>query len=773
MSATQSLDVRPSPRILTVLGDIEFDPWQCIAELVDNAFDDFIEIQRAGTHWPDGFRVSVSLPAKGDPQGVVRVTDSGRGMSLDALNNAVRAGWSNNDRFSKLGLFGMGFNIATARLGRVARVFTARPEDKEWVGVELDLDKIGNDYLVPVLRRPKANAHEHGTEVVIERLDSERRDWLSRNARKLKDVLGDVYSYLLESKKFQLFVADVAVKPKRACIWDSSRFVVYGSGTAAEKVPAVIQIDHELPSVDACAACGNVQASGSSKACSECGGTKLVEQTRRVHGWVGIQRYNHKTDFGIDLLRNGRKIVRSDKRLFNWSDPEDPTAPPEVEYPIEVGDGRIVGQVHLDFVEVNYQKNAFAWDSRSWRGAATVIRGQGPLLPRRARSLNYPENDSPLGRLHRAYRRNDPGRRCLVPGNGLAAIHDQAYEWAKRFYDGEPDYQSDQKWWEAVLAHEQAQEAGAATVPITAAGPTSTLATLGLNPGAMSATPVSPATPAAKAPAPKPETEKERVDRLRAKAAPMPALSKELSIDGLGTVDVTALDVGAEPLTDSLGMQTPLWLFRDSAKKSTAFIATAHQVFRDFAVTPAMLLSLEVAHHLRERADSKMPYPQMLSALLASSFKDLRIDQASLSSSAKSLLDAIRNKMVDCVASNPDRAWQHLSSEEKSATESSMVMAGATKTLAEIQASGEFMLFVPATFLARAVDEWPEAFLDGKVFRSSYSTLQTMQSKQVSLGRIVSYLYDVAILDSASKQSPAAMTRAGLSLQLLRNEVGA
>src|SRR3954471_9404242 len=109
------IDIRPSPRILAVLGDIEFKEWQCVAELVDNAFDDFLEILRDGRPWPDGFAASVTVPTAATPpaESEVIVQDTGQGMDLETLNNAVRAGWSSNDRFSKLGLFGIGFNIAT------------------------------------------------------------------------------------------------------------------------------------------------------------------------------------------------------------------------------------------------------------------------------------------------------------------------------------------------------------------------------------------------------------------------------------------------------------------------------------------------------------------------------------------------------------------------------------------------------------------------------------------------------------------------------------
>lgn len=46
------VDITPSPRILRTLGEIPFQPWQCIAELVDNSIDAFNESDRKGSYWP-------------------------------------------------------------------------------------------------------------------------------------------------------------------------------------------------------------------------------------------------------------------------------------------------------------------------------------------------------------------------------------------------------------------------------------------------------------------------------------------------------------------------------------------------------------------------------------------------------------------------------------------------------------------------------------------------------------------------------------------------
>jgi hypothetical protein len=156
--------ITPSARILSVLGDIEFDEWQCVAEFVDNAFDDFSAIHRANLEWDEGFRVDIALPFIGSNEDdQISITDNGRGMTRSGLEQAVRAGWSGNDQYSKLGLFGMGFNIASARLGRKTTVLTTRAGDSSWSGVEIDLGLIQDDFEVPDFDVEKEEPHLHGT----------------------------------------------------------------------------------------------------------------------------------------------------------------------------------------------------------------------------------------------------------------------------------------------------------------------------------------------------------------------------------------------------------------------------------------------------------------------------------------------------------------------------------------------------------------------------------------------------------------------------------
>lgn len=42
----------------------------------------------------------------------IEITDNASGMSLEQIQDAVRAGYTSNDPVGTLGLFGMGFNVS-------------------------------------------------------------------------------------------------------------------------------------------------------------------------------------------------------------------------------------------------------------------------------------------------------------------------------------------------------------------------------------------------------------------------------------------------------------------------------------------------------------------------------------------------------------------------------------------------------------------------------------------------------------------------------------
>ncbi|MEU5356045.1 ATP-binding protein [Streptomyces albidoflavus] len=788
------MKITPSARVLRMLGEIEFDEWQCIAELIDNAFDDFTEIHRSGTPWAGGYRVSVELPDSA--QGQLVITDTGRGMTYDRLERAVRAGWSGNDMHDKLGLFGMGFNVSTARLGKRTRVLTTRQGDTEWIGVEIDLDRIGDDFEAEDITEPKADPNEHGTRIVISRLHPTRARWLQKNGAALRNILGQVYSWIFLNRPFELWVGGFQVKPVRHCRWGDDRSVLYNN---KERIPAYIEIDEKLENGLACGDCGQWQLTDRD-ACEDCGSDRLTVRERRVHGWLGIQRYMHKHDYGIDFLRNGRKILRWDKQLFTWRNPDGAVGNEEPEYPVDLAHqgGRIIGEIHLDHVPVTYQKDAFEYGDRSWRSAVEIVRGVAPLLPQRAANLEYEENTSPLARLFKGYRRNDAGLRYLVPGDGRnKPIHEDTRRWGQEFHRGNPDYQTDERWWQAVVDHEAAKSRGknakvAAATPgkpdeaavmealgfdgaetgglgSVATGPDET------NPGAQAR----PSTgdesdPAARAPEKRKETRQERVTRYMENSTTYPALSRSFGHPRVGFVEVEARRLTVGGLTDENLHPTPVLLDQRGGNALVAFLDLNHPIFQRFGADPADLLLAEIAVVLRVQTSSEWSHSELIAAIRAESLPASALDAEMIGAEAKELLAEVRRRMASELdrVGEPEKAFQFLSPDELTHTEHTMIANGKVTRTTDLGASGEFLLHVPALFLVRLVESLPSLFMDNRVFQGVYEGVASASARRLSLARTVGYLSDVATQATyAGASLPDQLLRTRLSIRLLADDL--
>jgi len=756
------IDITPHPRLLAILGDIEFAPWQCLAELIDNAFDDFL------TSPPDGETptVAIWLPGRGSDrrEAQVWINDNGRGMSLEHLRGAVSAGWTSHARYGKLGLFGMGFNIATARLGNTTTVRTTRAGDPEWIGVTLDLRDMERsaNFEVPVIREPKDDPSVHGTEVIISGLKQEQHEALSRQQTKIRRVFGDVYSYLLRKKGFSLFVDNTAVQPLLPCIWNHDRGVV----VRQEHFPAYFEIDKELSSLTACQDCGRWQDLGVTE-CEECSSRRLDVRDRRITGWLGIQRYPHKTDFGIDFLRNGRKILVRDLSLFSWVDPNEPGARPILEYPIEVPyEGRIVGEIHLDHVRVNYQKNAFEYDTPEWKYAARQLRGDGPLRPKFARSVGYDTNESPIGRLFTAYRRLDPGLRSLVPGDGRTAIHQKAREWAAEFRKGNPEYQDDAKWYEAARQHDEPKTAVPAEATQPSDDPEQDARTrLGIP---------QPADPAPKAEDEPPvrETEDQKQERYRAGGEALVDISGEYSLPNYSSWKVTVYGLSSTEIVDSGSQRVPVYVQGQRGPEVHVFVDFDHPLFTEFGGDPREYAVLGIAEYMRERRGSNTALSAVVADLKERCLPDQKVTPSALATVGHALLSRVRDAMRPVVAGNAEGFWSLIGADDQAAAEQTFAGEGLDIAWADVRAEGSWISYAPVTSVTRLIQQRPGDFLDGKVFRASYASFQDAHARSLAVSRIAGYLNDVGLLaERRARQRPDDLNRGRLSCRLLDSEL--
>ena len=152
---TNEFDLQPDPRILPMLGEINLAQWRCTAELVDNAVDGFLHVLGSGARIADP-EVAINLPTTDQANSRVTISDNGPGMTPEVLERAVRAGWSGNNPIDSLGMFGMGFNIATARLGTLTKVWTSVAGSDIEHGLQIDFGALRRQrhYKTPHLTRP-------------------------------------------------------------------------------------------------------------------------------------------------------------------------------------------------------------------------------------------------------------------------------------------------------------------------------------------------------------------------------------------------------------------------------------------------------------------------------------------------------------------------------------------------------------------------------------------------------------------------------------------
>lgn len=449
-------DLNPDPRVLPMLGEINLELWRCIAELSDNCVDGFLHAQRAGVAVPQP-EIRITLPVAVTENALVRVRDNGPGMAADVLEQAVRAGWTGNNPIDNLGLFGMGFNIATARLGGVTSVWTTRAGDTHWHGVEIDFERLRRqrNFRTPHLTREKSNRGLHGTEVVVSRLKSDQLQALARPATqsRIRDQLAKSYAAMIRPGggpiHFAMFVGDRRLAAKTHCVWGENRTVHLAEHG---EVSAFQPIDRTLPERLYCTYC--MRWLGPDETTCATPNCNVVARTRRVRGWIGLQRFLSETEYGIDFIRNGRKIETGNKELFDWL----VDGVGEREYPIDDprAGGRIVGEIHLDHCRVHYTKTHFERTDPAWEEMTQIVRGRGPLRPEKARAEGFSGNHSPLYLLYQAFRRSSPRQRNGVGWSRLLRVRDnaRAIEMAKLFDEGRPEFIDDAKWWELCQAED-------------------------------------------------------------------------------------------------------------------------------------------------------------------------------------------------------------------------------------------------------------------------------------------------------------------------------
>lgn len=781
MDNARFVDITPTPRILRTLGEIPFQPWQCIAELTDNAIDAFLDAKAKGVTL-DERKVSIrwSKDSVAASQRTLEVHDTASGMSLEQMQNAVRAGYSSNDPVNNLGLFGMGFNIATARLGDFTEILSTRAGDDEWVGLQLDFDVLtrAGRFYVPVIRKPKTNKSEHGTLITVSKLKSGIRDTLSSKENEIRRILQKVYSPLLCQEDITITVRGKGLFPQIPCVWDKARFVVYDK----RPIPAIIEIDHSFGSaffdMEKNRYLTEEEADAITSQCSD--GTpippNIILREKRAYGWIGIQRYSNPNDFGIDFIRNGRKILMSDKSLFSYDNPWNNTR--ELQYPVELGStvgGRIVGELHVDFLLPTYQKNDFDRTDRSWQQLIEFVCGLGPFLPKSRKALGFTEPiEAPVPLLANAYRRCDPGTKCLYLPSSVSKL------FLREFLAGKEEYLSDELWFKAAQEEDQRRNTGGATTAVNTGDDITDDVDVYFpetDVPSNTDTPQPPATTSHVEDSATPPPVIPTKEDLIAKSREVVSLSGKYAFGSVVPFIVHSYELKSGEI--KLGLESRPCFFDNIGIDCTFIYDPKHIAFSQFPLTPKGLLLQYLAERIKAR--DAMNFKDIVDVyvnLTQSMMPETRINKSALQEKADAFFKILRERMTDALAGHKSEVLYCIFESAGEVEETINSLFPDSDRISAFQSKSDdgyaAMDVIPIRTIIRLIDRFPAEVFDGHVLKSPYTTIlltdenATKRMRDEAKDRIISFLKDgMRILAVTGAVPKNELARAAISIDFL------
>lgn len=741
----------PSPRILEMLGNIPFKGWQCVAELVDNSIDAIINNPGLDD---DQKKIAVFIPTKkkilaNEP---LIVEDWGIGMTEIQLENAVKAGFTSKNTIADLGLFGMGFNVATARLANTVDVWTSTADMEEEIGISIDLQEMKRtgSFIRPKKTRKKWGTKKSGTKIEIYNYRPEVEAILKPQeiARELSRAYSEA---IFRQHRIKITVNDQQLNTFRFCVWDRSRFVKYKN----EEIHTVMDIKQHLKDEMFCENCftwlGEEVSTTVSLECPYCHSQdKVIKKSIEISGWVGIQRYSDTDHYGIDISRNGRVLSKLDKSLFSWEDErakDDTRFLPEYPRDTTYAGGRIVGQIEANFLVPTYTKDNFRRDDKNWRMIVHFLRGEMPLQPDLAGNFGYNlPNRSPIGLLFNGYRKiNLPGPKTLVfareDGSGNAD-HTTPRNWAQKFYEGDPAYQDDSKWWEAVTKSDL-KDNNSTHNPLN---PTA-------KPGATRNAGLSGVTPADN-------------DKYPGKKI----LKKTLRLDIEKIIGEKPFDLTLIDYTPSIDCNLPIIFEPEGQARFKVYLNNTHPLFRDFADGYEDLVYMEVAGKYAQLKANPQEWTisRIYYELKSKHAPETMLSVPNLVTKANNLLREIQNQLVRgegvALPRNPNLS----ESEQKHLAKRYLDLeAKAIPGIDTFVLNTRYLKYLDLNYLLKFIKEFPETIFDGKILSLPYQDLDE-ENKAHMLQKYTGYLEDVRwFVNDLSKEGDEAVRK--LKQQIIRN----
>ena len=483
----------------------------------------------------------------------------------------------------------------------------------------------------------------------------------------------------------------------------------------------------------------------------------------------------------------------SDKSLFQYENPL--TGQKELQYPLELGTsigGRIVGELHVDYLLPTYQKNDFDRTDNSWKQTIDAICGVGPFLPKSRKNLGFTEpNVSPLCVLVNAFRRVDKGTKCLFAPN------DTAKRYASEFRKGTRDYLDDTLWWKAAQEEDQRQSSGGSHITTdvnSGDAPSDDISSyLGGSLGGSNIAPVGTATtsgghssttthiPTPVQPTP-PVSLDSKLDELIQRSNVVTQMTgKNYKYGNTGSLNVRVYELSQGEIRQQ-GERKPCFFSSDGIDCDFVYDPT-HPLLAQYPIAPQMLLLVYLSEKLKAR-DNVKDIISVYSELMMTTMQDSKVDRQSLQDRASSVFELLREKLANALSVIPEKVIEciHESAGEVEETVTNLIQTNPTLLQAfqnKEDAGFDAIEYVPPKTLYRLVDRFPEYVMDGKVFTALYLTISlsdenaTARAREESKDRILSFIKDaLRMVVGYSQRIPKnELQRASLSVDFLLKEM--
>jgi hypothetical protein len=753
----RAINVTPDPAILDLFASLEIQPYGCISELIDNSLDNFNSSDILGGE------IDIKIG-----QDEVKFSDNGSGLTLDQVERALTAASSSKSKVGELGLFGIGFNLATTKLGTKTTVFTKKAHDKLWVKTVVEPLKMSQNKSYELQPEYVDLDTKHDTGLIIEiKLRPQLAGLLSRPTEitKMKSKLGKTYSYILrtevpglpqnvagDQRDFSIALNGEKVTPYIPCIWDEKRKMRNGE-------PAVQLVDRELVDIRICQACSAREENDhNGPCCSTCGEADLKIQTRHVWGWLGVQRSIESEEYGIDLIRNGRIIEFNSKDFFKFEDPDTQTL--ELEYPIEqTNRGRIVGEIHCDHVPVVFTKQGFERTS-DFRQVVRIVRGRTWLRPQYAREHIGEINDSIMALVYAGVRRIDPGKKYLTPGNGKRAILKEAANWAGKFRSGDEGYWLDTKWWEACVSHDELVKGKADNGNLGESQPSTP------DPFGTKSTSKKSAPSGVK----KPKTIKELADGWRAGSSKREDLSKALYLKIIDhKFEMLVWESVVEIKLDADVLPRPSYLLPTTGSNFEIFVSKKHALLHKFGRSATDIALGEAAHHLANQG-KKASYGAVLAELIEN-YPDEENSEGVSRQRCNEFKHIIRARLPKIISNKSNEIWNAISREERAAIEA-YAANNSQIDLRNISDRGEFARYITWSALIEVIEYAPESILNNQLFSQSLGGEISTLAKERVIGSTIDALKDLIVFEKVGEGiSKFERDRAEISITFIQSKL--